>query len=159
MSPTRVRSIEDLQRALIHVVRRSSVPRSHDRIASHAGVEVERVEAVALSRIVDAGSMRLTDLAAQLDVACSTAGRHAAHLEERGLCARTVDPVDGRAVVVTPTGAGRSLVTSLRASYREILGEALESWTDEDLGRFSVLLARFGEDLSALSEPTVEATA
>ncbi|MGA7227196.1 MAG: MarR family transcriptional regulator [Acidimicrobiia bacterium] len=155
MSPTRARSIEDLQRALIQVVRRSSVPRAHDRIATRAAVEVDRVEAVALSRIVDNGSMGLTELAAQLGVACSTAGRHAAHLEERALCTRTVDPVDSRAVVVTPTDLGRSLVASLRATYREVLGEILEQWSDGDLAHLSDLLGRFGEDLSALSEPAL----
>ncbi|MGA7097697.1 MAG: MarR family transcriptional regulator [Acidimicrobiia bacterium] len=155
---TRAESIEDLQRALIQVVRRSSVPRAHDRIATRAAVEVDRVEAVALSRIVDSGSMRLSELAAQLGVACSTAGRHAAHLEERALCARTVDPVDSRAVVVTPTDRGRSLVARLRSTYREVLGEILEHWTDDDLAHLSDLLGRLGEDLSALSEPAVVAT-
>lgn len=154
MQPSRRKAIETLQQALTLAVRRAAVPQVHDQVIGRAGVDIERVEAIALGRIVDQGDMWLSELARQLGVACSTAGRHAAHLDERGLCVRSVDPADGRAVVATATGEGRELVARLRAAHGEILGEVLAAWDTPDLERLSALLERLAEDLSKITEPT-----
>ncbi|MFP4074649.1 MAG: hypothetical protein ACLFVZ_11495, partial [Actinomycetota bacterium] len=59
------RPLDELQRSLTMVVRRTAIPRVHERIINRAGVDIDRVEAIALSRIADAGSMRVTELADQ----------------------------------------------------------------------------------------------
>lgn len=143
---------ESLQRNLVAVVRRTAVPRSHERVMARAGAEIDRVEAIALSRISDAGSMRVTELADQLGVGCSTAGRHAANLADRGLVTRSPDELDRRATVVTVTGSGSFLVGRLRAAHREMLAELLSDWEDDDLALLVDLLGRLGDDLRALSE-------
>lgn len=135
------------------VVRRIAVPRSHERLLNRAGVDIDRVEAVALSRISDAGSMRVTELAEQLGVACSTAGRHAANLETRGLVLRVPDDEDRRVTVVTPTREGVELIRHVREVQRELLDEALADWADEDLAALAGLLDRLAGDLLLLSEP------
>lgn len=135
------------------VVRRIAVPRSHERLLNRAGVDIDRVEAVALSRISDAGSMRVTELAEQLGVACSTAGRHAANLEARGLVLRVPDDEDRRVTVVTPTSEGVELIRHVREVQRELLDEALADWADEDLAALAGLLDRLAGDLLLLSEP------
>jgi DNA-binding MarR family transcriptional regulator len=150
VDPSRAGLFKLLQRDLALVVRRTAVPRVHERIVARAGVDIDHVEAVALSRIVDQGPMRLSELARQLVVACSTGGRHAAQLEDRGLCRRSVDPVDGRAVMVEATGAGRDLITRLRAAHGELLGEALSEWTREELADLTGLLGRLTDDLAPL---------
>jgi DNA-binding MarR family transcriptional regulator len=142
-----------LQRNITTMVRRTVVPRAHERIITRAGVDIDRVEAVALSRISDAGSMRVTELADQLGVACSTAGRHAVNLEEGGLVGRSPDPDDRRVTVVTVTERGVELIERLRTVQRSMLAEALFGWTTEDLSTLAGLLNRLGEDLLALGHP------
>jgi DNA-binding MarR family transcriptional regulator len=114
-------------------------------------VEIDRVEAVALSRIVDGGPLRLTELADQLGVACSTAGRHAAHLEGRDLVTRSVDPDDGRAVVVAATQRGVSLIGHLRLAYQELLAEIMHAWGPDEVRSLTALLGRLADGISQLS--------
>lgn len=143
-----------LQHTLTTVVRRVTVPRSHWRVTTRAGVQIDRVEAIALGRIADSESMRVTELADQLGVACSTAGRHAGNLERRGLVVRAPDEADGRVTVVTATANGQRMVECLRAAHRELLAEVLVDWNDEEVSLLSGLLMRLGQDLQALSETT-----
>lgn len=157
MDPSRRSAIEGLQRALTLSVRRTAVPQVHERVIRRAGLDIDRVEAVALSRIVDQAEVRISELARQLGVACSTAGRHAAHLDERGLCVRSVDPADGRAVVAAATPQGRQLVTRLRSVHGEMLAEVLTSWDTADLELLSGLLGRLAEDLGRISDTTTVA--
>lgn len=140
-----------LQRNLIRLVRQLSIPRFHQQVLSRTGVEIDRVQAIALSRIVDGGPLRLTDLAEQLGVACSTAGRHAAHLEARGLARRAVDPTDARAVTVAPTRDGVALVGQLRRAYRQVLGEAMGDWRRDEVESLTILLGRLADRLNRLS--------
>ncbi len=135
------------------VVRRTAIPRVHERIINQAGADIDRVEAIALSRIADAGSMRVTELADQLGVACSTAGRHAANLEGGELVTRAPDPEDKRVTVVTVTQRGVELIQRLRDVQRDLLAEALSGWDDDDLESLAALLGRLGEDLIFLSDP------
>lgn len=158
MDSSRRKAIEGLQRALSLSIRRAAVPSVHDRVIRRAGLDIDRVEAIALSRIVDQGDMWLSELARQLGVACSTAGRHAAHLDERGLCVREVDPADGRAVVATATAEGREVVAQLRSAHSEMLAEVLAGWETPDLDRLSFLLGRLAEDLAGITEPTAAPT-
>lgn len=150
----RTSTFEELQRNLTLVVRRTAIPRVHERIISRAGIEIDRVEAIALSRINDAGSMRVTELADGLGVACSTAGRHAANLEEGGVVTRFPDPDDRRVTIVTATPRGVELIGRLRAVQRELLQDVLADWATEDLSAVADLLGRLGDDLLALSEVT-----
>ncbi len=135
------------------VVRRTAIPRVHERIINRAGADIDRVEAIALSRITDAGFMRVTELADQLGVACSTAGRHAANLEGGGFVNRAPDPEDKRVTVVSVTDRGIELIRRLRDVQRDLLAEALSGWDDDDLESLADLLGRLGEDLIVLSEP------
>jgi DNA-binding MarR family transcriptional regulator len=148
----RIRTLENVQRALVMVVRRIAIPRTHERLTGRAGVDIDRVEAIALSRIVDAGSMTVTALAEQLGVACSTAGRHGANLEVRGLVTRSPDIDDRRVTVVTATAAGAGLIDHLRETQRDLLEEVLSDWTNEALEELASLLERLGEDLAVLTE-------
>lgn len=151
------RVLEDLQHSLTMVVRRTAIPRVHERIIRRAGVDIDRVEAIALSRITGAGSMRVTELAETLGVACSTAGRHAANLEDGGYVSRFPDPEDRRVTVVTVTDSGIRLIKDLRRVQRDLLADALADWGTDDLVTLTSLLGRLGEDLLALSESGVRA--
>ncbi|MEZ5139656.1 MAG: MarR family transcriptional regulator [Acidimicrobiales bacterium] len=149
----RASDLADLQRALVLLVRRTSVPRVHDRILRRAGVDIDRVEVVALSRIADAGSLRVRALAADLGVAPSTAGRHATALAERGLVTRAGVPDDARGVVVTATDAGRRLLAEVRTAHAELLDAALADWSGPDLAALARLAGRAADDLAELAAP------
>lgn len=116
-------------------------------------MQIDRVEAIALGRIVDAGSMRVTELADQLGVACSTAGRHAANLAHGGLVTRAPDSEDRRVTVVAATDKGSALVGHLRSTHRDLLAEILADWDENDVDVLADLLGRLGDDLRALSDP------
>jgi DNA-binding MarR family transcriptional regulator len=143
--------LEAMQRNLTRLVRQVSIPRFHQRVLSRVGVEIDRVEAIALARIVDGGPLRLTELADLLGVACSTAGRHAAHLEGRHLVTRSVDPTDGRAVVVAATEQGEALVGRIRLANMELLAEAMHDWDPQEVERLTGLLGRLADGISRLS--------
>jgi len=146
-------SIERLQRNLTSVMRRTAVPRAHDRVIQRAGIDIGRVEAIALSRIADAGSMRITELAAQLGVACSTAGRHAANLEDDALVTRALDDGDRRVTVVTPTSRGIEYVERLRQAHRQMLSEFLRDWDDDDVTALSDLMGRMADAIDFSTDP------
>ena len=151
-------TLQMLQRSLGSVVRRTAIPRAHERIIRRAGVDIDRVEAVALSRITDAVSMTVTELAGEMGVACSTAGRHAANLEEAGWVGRTPSPGDGRVTILTPTPEGTALIGRLREAHCSLLAEALSGWDTDDLAAIGDLLDRLGRDLLWLSQPAEIAT-
>jgi DNA-binding MarR family transcriptional regulator len=144
---------EALRRNLTMTVRRTVVPRAHERILRRADVAIDRVEAIALSRIVDAGAMRVTELARQLGVTCSTAGRHAGRLEAEGLATRSTNPDDGRVTIITATEAGHHLVSVLRTAHRELLAEVLAHWERSDVETLARLLGDLAEVLDASTEP------
>ncbi|HET6736662.1 MAG TPA: MarR family transcriptional regulator [Mycobacterium sp.] len=110
---------------------------------SHRAVETRVMEAlvaagadditVAQSRLMqrlDLQGMRLTDLAEQARVTKQTAGALIDQLERAGYVARTPDPSDARARLVTLTDKGLALcrtagkeVDKVEKEWREFLGE------------------------------------
>ena len=110
---------------------------------SHRAVEIRVMEALvaagadditlAQSRLMqrlDLRGMRLTDLAEQARVTKQTAGALIDQLERAGYVARTPDPSDARARLVTLTDKGLTLcraagkeVDNVEKEWREFLGE------------------------------------
>jgi DNA-binding MarR family transcriptional regulator len=146
-------AIDGLRHALLSLVRRAAVPRAHEQIAAHAGVQIEMVEAVALGRLVDCKQIGVSELARQLQVECSTASRHAANLVRRGLVRRDPDPGDARAVVLSPTDAGRDTMARLRVANCEILEELLAEWPTPDVLDLTSLAQRLSDELARLAGP------
>lgn len=80
----------------------------------------------ALASVVDAGSIRLGDLAAREGVAPATLSRIVAALERDGYLVRAVDPADRRSSFVRPTPSGTALVLDLRARRGAVLLQRLQ---------------------------------
>jgi DNA-binding MarR family transcriptional regulator len=104
-------------------------------------------------RVDDEGPLRLTELAENLGVDVSTVSRQVAALERSGLVARTRDASDGRATQLATTTEGRRVVRRLRQARREALSDIFGSWDPDDLATFALLLDRFVEDITQLTEP------
>jgi DNA-binding MarR family transcriptional regulator len=102
-------------------------------------------QARALRVVCARDGVRLSELAEALRIAPRSATEVADGLQERGLVARSADPADRRAVVLTPTPAGRQvqqevdaargadaseLFTRLSADERTELARMLRRLTD-----------------------------
>lgn len=118
------------------------------RVAAYAADSpIDKAGLATLSRLSERSDVRLSDLAAALNLDVSTVSRQVRHLEDAGLLQRAIDPDDRRAHRLTITEGGRRLVDQLRAARREMLCNALSAWSDEDRDRLTDLLARLADDL------------
>lgn len=95
------------------------------------------------------GPMRLSALAAELELDASTVSRHVRQLEDRGLLERADDPDDRRASRVTVSEHGRSCLENAANSRRAMIATVLERWSDADREQLRLLLNRFHDDLVA----------
>jgi DNA-binding MarR family transcriptional regulator len=134
-----------LSDALATVVRQANLPRSFARLAEVANVPLERTTYPIL-RAVAFGPVRLSALAADLDVDLSTASRQVRTLEQSGLLRRSNDPHDGRAVVLELTDEGLETLKRTRATRHALVAERLEEWSDRDVADLARLLQRLAED-------------
>lgn len=87
-----------------------------------AGYDVTAAQGRVFARIGPNGT-RLSDLAAQARVTKATAGFIVDQLERSGLVARTPDPTDGRARLVTITDAGAGAVRLAAEEVAAVEGE------------------------------------
>lgn len=79
----------------------------------------------ALVMLASRGPERMVDLAGELDVAPSTAGRMCDRLVRKGLIRRHRARADRRAVLVSVTPAGRQVVAQATARRRELIADVL----------------------------------
>ena len=70
-----------------------------------------------------------------------------AELEAAGLVARTLDPGDRRAALVSTTERADALVGRLREARNRAFGHMLAGWDDADKARLADLLERLVEDI------------
>ncbi len=90
-----------------------------------AAEEVTIAQYRALVVLASRGPQRMTDLAAALEVAPSTAGRMCDRLARKGLIRRHRARADRRAVLVSVTAAGRLVVDQATARRRALIAEIL----------------------------------
>ncbi|HSE09569.1 MAG TPA: MarR family transcriptional regulator [Nocardioidaceae bacterium] len=106
-----------------------------------------------MKALLQGGPMRLSTLAAALDVDASTVSRQVRHLEDRGLLERTCDPDDGRASRIALSTEGRTRLEAGAQRRRALVGGLLESWPPEDRERLRTLLNRLLEELDHQESP------
>lgn len=100
------------------------------------------------------GPMRSIDLADTMNLNQSTVSRHLAHLEESGLVARTPDPDDGRAHLITVTPAGCEAAQQHVTARVHQLEQVIDEWPERDRADLARLLTRFTDGFTAqLDDP------
>lgn len=99
------------------------------------------------------GTVRPSDLAAQMRLDLSTISRHLRSLEQQGLVERTADPDDARAQRISITDRGSDVLTRVLGHRAATIGEAIAHWPPTDRGALHQLLRRLAEDLSKVTEP------
>ncbi len=117
------------------------------------GDEVEFTSLALLKMVAHAGPLRLTALAAGLDLDASTVSRQVRALEERGLIERTTDPDDGRASRLAVTESGRRSLEEGAQRRRALIGEVIADWSDEDRDSLRILLHRLAEAFTPQENP------
>ncbi|WP_328674510.1 MarR family transcriptional regulator [Streptomyces sp. NBC_00322] len=88
------------------------------------------------------GEMRMSRLAELLAVDMSVTSRHVAHAAERDWIERLPDPGDKRSRILRLTPAGLVMLDELARRTTEMFAQNLKDWSDEDVGRLIVMLAR-----------------
>lgn len=99
------------------------------------------------------GPLRLTDLAAAVELDASTVSRQVRHLEDRGLLERTGDPDDGRASRIALSAEGRTRLEAGAERRRAFVGRLVEDWPSGDRERLRLLLNRLLDELDSKETP------
>jgi DNA-binding MarR family transcriptional regulator len=97
-------------------------------------------------------SMRVSDLAAKIELDTSTVSRQIKHLEDKGIVERAADPADGRASLVRLTDEGRAAMQSAFHRRFERIKRVLEPWSERDKETLQELLIRLATDLREASD-------
>jgi DNA-binding MarR family transcriptional regulator len=111
------------------------------------GEELDFAAILLMKALSQRGPLRLSALAALLDVDASTVSRQVRHLEDRGLLERTEDPDDGRASRIALSEQGQTRLDAGARRRRALVGDLLETWAPEDREHLRVLLNRLLDGL------------
>jgi len=134
------------------VVHGGARTRLHEHLLEGGQIKLDRAAFGVLARIAELEPVRVSDLAHRGGVEVSTASRQVARLEHDGLVRRVADPDDRRACHLEVTPDGRRALRLMRAAWHRTLDQILADWPARDRERFTRLLRRFGDDLTAYSE-------
>jgi DNA-binding MarR family transcriptional regulator len=102
-----------------------------------------------LMGLVKCGPSRQGELAERSMLDPSTVSRYVAQLVKTGLIDRRPDPADGRAVQLVASEQGQALAAQAMARRRLLIGDMLESWSDEDARQLVRLLRRLNDEMDA----------
>ena len=105
-----------------------------------------------LSTIEDQGAARISDLAALDHCSQPTMTTQVRRLEDAGMVSRTVDPEDGRAVLIQITPRGVATLQQVRVDRGAAIDPYLERLSESDretLGDAVLVLRRLLEDAAA----------
>ena len=128
---------------------RLAITRTARRMRQEAGTDLGPSQTAALSTIEAHGPLTPSELARLESIQRPTATRILARLEAEGLVARTADPADGRAFLVTATPDGSALLRKLRGRKNAYLARRLRDLDEPDLAilaRAAAILERALED-------------
>ena len=102
------------------------------------------------------GTIRPSDLAAQMRLDLSTISRHLRSLEQQGLVRRTADPDDARALRISITTGGSDVLTRMMDRRAATIRDAIAHWREDDRSALRGLLRRLADDLSDVPASSVE---
>lgn len=150
MTPTAVRrdevlrAIEDEMGVLVRRLKRTIAERARVVDPSLQGTSY-----VVLSWLAQQGAVRSSVIVEAIGTDKGAISRQLQHLEELGLVARTPDPTDGRATLVSATEAARHRLAEVDRQRRVLLDERLADWPADELATFVQQLGRYNRSLGA----------
>jgi len=105
----------------------------------------DRSQRYVLERIVEAGPIRLNDVAEATAMTPSNASKIVEVLVQVGAVERTVPAGDRRVTLLAATQEGRELIVRLEGVDLSFLSDRLEVFADDEVAALAVLLGRFAE--------------
>lgn len=139
-----VRAVEG---AMTELFRLASSRRVHDERRRRSGTDLSRTEWELLRRVDDLGPVRVSRLAALVDLSPAVTSRALGSLESDGLVRRAATPGDGRGVSFRSTARGRRVRARFQATMLDELATVLRAWTSEDRAVLAEVLPRLVADL------------
>jgi DNA-binding MarR family transcriptional regulator len=116
------------------------------------GVAIGKTGYWLLVLVSEQAPLRLSDLAGTVELDLSTISRQIRGLVVAGLIARTPDPADGRAALLSLTDRGVDVLEAVSESRRQVLAQTVADWTDDERDALAAGLTRLGSDLQHLRD-------
>jgi len=142
---TRTAALEGVESELRAMTRR--IKRVIAERASEVHPELQPSSFLILGWLAENGPARGTGLACQFNIDKGAISRQVQHLADLGLVARTPDPEDGRATLISITPAAMELMERAHREQRRLWEERLAGWSGEELQSLADQLHRFNGDL------------
>jgi len=101
-----------------------------------------------LTHLSSQGPARSAEVVDVLGIDKGAVSRQVQHLVELGLVARTPDPQDRRATILSLTEYGEQRLAAVAIQRRASIDERLSDWNDDELTTFVDALARYNRSLS-----------
>lgn len=95
--------------------------------------------------VVEAGSIRASDLANTLSVTKTSISRYVNEMLDNGLLVQRSDPSDGRATLLSVSAMGRRALEERQSKRGEILHELCGEWPKGDVERLTTLLRKLND--------------
>jgi DNA-binding MarR family transcriptional regulator len=111
------------------------------------GEPVDRAGLAVLHELHRLGTVRPSELAAQMRLDLSTISRHLRSLERQGMVQRSADPDDARAQRISITARGGDILTRLLNRRAATIRDAIAHWRETDRHALRRLLRRLADDL------------
>jgi DNA-binding MarR family transcriptional regulator len=144
----RAEALDRIERSIARISRVGTNATASRTRAARAGVAVSTPGMGVLGALADVGPQRVSAIAARTGMVGTLVSREIGVLEAAGLVARTRDPHDGRAVVVSLTDKGGDVHHRMRRASIDMADETLGSWRAADLATLAQLLGRLADDLA-----------
>ena len=138
-----VRSLEHEIGTLLRRIRRGLADR-----AAQVHPELNPTSYMLLSTLSEYGARRAADLAELFALDKGSVSRVVHQLLELGLIARSPDPADGRASILSVTDEAVRRLAEVRDHRREHFDERLSGWDPADIDELATRLGRFNTALS-----------
>ena len=139
-----------LDEAVTRVSRAARSPRLHLLMGEQARVELGEHLHLTLAMLGAGQPLRVSDLAAQLDVERSTVSRRVTELVRLGLVTRSVDQNDRRAAVLELTRPGERALARIQDAWHQTLLDLTSSWPAKQRSETTAHLRRLADQLEGL---------
>lgn len=137
-----VRTLEHEIGLLLRRIRRGIAER-----ALQVHPELNPTSYTLLATLSDFGPRRAADLAELFAMDKGTVSRVVRQLLELGLIARSPDPEDGRASILSVTAEAERRLGHMYEMRRELLAQRLAEWGPDDIEHLARELGRFNRDV------------
>jgi DNA-binding MarR family transcriptional regulator len=137
-----MRALEHEMGVLVRRIRR--------RIAERARMVHPELSPVAYSMLMalnDSGPRRASDLVDIFSIDKGAVSRQVGALLDLGLIERSPDPEDRRAAILAITEEGSRRLSTIATLRRREVSERLSGWSDDELGGFVAMMARYNNAL------------